>query len=76
VISVVAGARNHLQANRPLGFCFEIPIQTVPTACSPNVPAPVRSLPLRPYTHTWPADVPCALRVLPEEFDAPGAAGV
>jgi len=25
-ISVVAGARNHLQANRSLGFCFEIPI--------------------------------------------------
>jgi hypothetical protein len=23
-ISVVAGARNHLQANRSLGFCFEI----------------------------------------------------
>jgi len=22
----IAGARNHLQANRPLGFCFEIPI--------------------------------------------------
>ena len=25
-ISVVAGARNHLPANRSLGFCFEIPI--------------------------------------------------
>jgi hypothetical protein len=25
-VSVVAGARNHLQANRSLGFCFEIPI--------------------------------------------------
>jgi hypothetical protein len=25
-ISVVAGARNHLQANRSLGFCFEIAI--------------------------------------------------
>jgi hypothetical protein len=25
-ISVVAGARNHLQANRSLRFCFEIPI--------------------------------------------------
>jgi hypothetical protein len=23
---VVAGARNHLQANRSLGFCFEIPV--------------------------------------------------
>ena len=23
---VVAGARNHLPANRSLGFCFEIPI--------------------------------------------------
>ena len=23
---LVAGARNHLQANRSLGFCFEIPI--------------------------------------------------
>jgi hypothetical protein len=23
-ISAVAGARNHLQANRSLGFCFEI----------------------------------------------------
>jgi len=23
---LVAQARNHLQANRPLGFCFEIPI--------------------------------------------------
>jgi hypothetical protein len=42
---------------------------SVPTACSPNVPAPVRSLPLRQYTHTLPADVPCALRVLPEELD-------
>src|SRR5512132_1201785 len=38
---------------------------SVPTACSPNVPAPVRSLPLRRYTHTWPANVPCALRVPP-----------
>src|SRR5882724_13588024 len=42
---------------------------SVPTACSPNVPAPVRSLPLRQYTHTWAADVPCALHVLPEELD-------
>jgi hypothetical protein len=25
-ISVVAGARNHLQADRSLGFCFEIRI--------------------------------------------------
>jgi len=25
-ISVVAGARNHLQANRSLGFRFEIPV--------------------------------------------------
>ncbi len=25
-LQVVAGARNHLQANRSLGFCFEIPI--------------------------------------------------
>ena len=25
-ISVVAGARNRLPANRSLGFCFEIPI--------------------------------------------------
>jgi hypothetical protein len=24
---VHCGARNHLQANRSLGFCFEIPIQ-------------------------------------------------
>ncbi len=25
-ICLVAGARNHLQANRSLGFCFEIPV--------------------------------------------------
>jgi hypothetical protein len=23
---LVAGVRNHLQANRSLGFCFEIPV--------------------------------------------------
>jgi len=25
-VSVIAGARNHLQANRSLGFRFEIPV--------------------------------------------------
>ena len=25
-ISVIARARNHLPANRSLGFCFEIPV--------------------------------------------------
>jgi hypothetical protein len=24
--SLVAGARNHQQVNKPLGFCFEIPV--------------------------------------------------
>jgi len=31
-ISVVAGARNHLPANRPLGFSFEIVIWRPPGA--------------------------------------------
>lgn len=48
VVFVVAWARNQLQANRSLGFCFEIAIDirvSVTTTCSPNVSAAVRSPP-------------------------------
>jgi len=56
LISVVAGARNHLQANRSLGFCFEILISNLcwerrRTAGSRPHPVPlsvVNTRPLRP----------------------------